>query len=106
MFLYLRLSVFAITFLLTGCSVSFIDKDGFEHTYGIFHSSVKVSDNTIFIEKTTIGLNLGLATSDEGLTLGFKNSQRVFLKNDMIVSINKDDNTTDVTVESYKIPSK
>lgn len=71
--------------LLSGCAISYVDKSGFEHTVGLFHAKVKIDHQLLHVQRESIGLNLSLAEGDAGFNIGYKNSYRVFVPNNVIM---------------------
>jgi len=87
------IKVLAITImatLISGCALSFVDKDGYEHSIGLIHQKVKLDGNLLYVQKSTAGLNVNFSQSDGGINLGYKNSSRVFLADNMVLAIDKD----------------
>jgi hypothetical protein len=84
------LATMAMAMMISGCALSFVDKDGYERSIGLIHQKVKLDGNLLYVEKSTAGLNLNFSQSDGGINLGYKNSSRVFLADDMVLAIDKD----------------
>ena len=54
----IRLFAIALVAVMTsGCALSFVDKDGYEHSIGFIHQKVKLDGNLLYVQKSTTGLN-------------------------------------------------
>jgi hypothetical protein len=84
------LAIAAMAIMISGCALSFVDKDGYEHSIGFIHQKVKLDGNLLYVQKSTAGLNVNLSQSDAGINLGYKNSYRVFVAENMVLAIDKD----------------
>lgn len=83
-------AILALLMMASGCAFSFVDKDGYEHSIGFIHQKVKLDGNLLYVEKSTAGLNLNLSKSDAGINLGYKNSHRVFLADNLVLKVDSD----------------
>ncbi len=95
----IRILTIVVTVLLSGCAISYTDDVGFEHSIGLVHSKVKVTDELIMVGKTSFGFTLDMTDTEQGFNLGFKSQERVYLKNDLSLSIDR--NKREVSVEHY-----
>lgn len=95
----IRILIIVVTALLSGCAISYTDEVGFEHTIGLIHSKVKVTDELIMLDKASFGFTLDMTDTEQGFNLGFKSQERVYLKNDLSLSIDR--NNREVSVERY-----
>ncbi|MBL4673540.1 MAG: hypothetical protein JKX81_14870 [Arenicella sp.] len=84
------LAIVMMAAMISGCALSFVDKDGYEHSIGLIHQKVKLDGNLLYVQKSTVGLNVNLSQSDAGINLGYKNSYRVFVAQNMVLAIDKD----------------
>lgn len=73
--------------ILGGCSVTYTDNNGYEHSFGLVHQKIKTTDQMIYLQKDTIGVNVSLSSEDGGATIGYKNSVRVFVPEDSVLTI-------------------
>jgi hypothetical protein len=86
------LTIALLTVMASGCAISFVDKDGYEHSIGFIHQKVKLDGNLLYVQKRSAGLNVNLSQSDAGINLGYKNSYRVFVAENMILTLDKHGN--------------
>lgn len=92
----------AITLLMTGCSLTYTDQNGYEHSFGLVHQEVRKTDGTVYWEKNTLGLDVNLSSTDGGTTLGYKKSIRVFVPEDSVLTIDRQDNDINASIEKFK----
>ncbi|MEA3236044.1 hypothetical protein OP492_15450 [Pseudomonas mosselii] len=77
----------AATLLLSGCSLTYRDDDGVEHSFGLVHQKIKTTDEMVYIEKNYYGASLSLTPDDGGASLGYKKTVRVFVPEDSVLAI-------------------
>lgn len=97
------LAIALITVMTSGCAISFVDKDGYEHSIGLIHQKVKLDGNLLYVQKSTAGLNMNFSQSDGGINLGYKNSYRVFVAENMVLTLDKD-GTDSIQIELPQQP--
>lgn len=97
-------AVFAVVFILTlpGCAVTYVDSSGYEHSIGLIHQKVNVKNEILYIEKRSLGLNIGLSETDGGITLGYKNSTRVFAPEDTKITVDNRKEQVIVDIDKYE----
>ncbi|WP_409277097.1 hypothetical protein [Pseudomonas defluvii] len=82
-----RIIVLATAVMLGGCSITYKGNDGVEHSFGLVYQKTKATDEMIYLEKHYYGVSLNLVPDDAGATIGYKNSVRVFVPEDAILTI-------------------
>lgn len=89
--------------LLNACTFNYVDRNGFENSIGFMHQKIKIEKQIVYVEKSSIGLNLGLSKTDAGANLGYKNTIRVFVPENTVIDIDRQPHLVDVDIKKTSL---
>lgn len=91
--------ILIVVSIVNGRAYSYLDEKGNEHTVGLFFYKSYFTGKLIYSDKTTLGLSMELSESDGYFGIGYRNSIRVFVPDNSLLSVDKEYNNVHIDLE-------